>query len=64
MIFEIRPTGQETVLHNFTGAADGKFLYGGLIRDAQGNFYREAAEDGESGCMGSANANLRKLLSL
>lgn len=50
MIYEISPTGQETVLYNFTGGADGMFLFGGLIRDSQGNLFGTAAEGGGSGC--------------
>ena len=32
-------TGQETVLYNFTGGADGANPYGGVIADADGNLY-------------------------
>jgi len=52
-IFEIDPTGKETVLYNFTGGADGKYPYGGLIRDSKGNLYGTVAEGGGKGCGGS-----------
>ncbi len=37
------------VLHNFAGAPDGAFPYGGLIRDAKDNFYGSSYEGGASG---------------
>jgi uncharacterized repeat protein (TIGR03803 family) len=52
-IFEIDPTGKETVLYNFTGGADGKYPYGGLVRDSKGNLYGTVAEGGGKGCGGS-----------
>jgi uncharacterized repeat protein (TIGR03803 family) len=33
------PTGEESVLHSFTGGADGRFVEAGLVRDAAGNLY-------------------------
>jgi uncharacterized repeat protein (TIGR03803 family) len=38
-IFEVDASGMETVLHSFTGGADGGRPYGGLIEDAVGNLY-------------------------
>lgn len=39
-VFELSPSGQETVLHSFTAGADGGFpLFGGLSQDAAGNLY-------------------------
>jgi uncharacterized repeat protein (TIGR03803 family) len=32
-------TGKKTVVHSFTGGADGELPQSGLIRDATGNFY-------------------------
>jgi len=37
-VFKITPSGQETVLYNFTGGSDGLNPYE-LIGDSQGNFY-------------------------
>ncbi len=38
-VFKLDTTGEETVLHSFTGAADGKSPDAALIRDAGGNLY-------------------------
>jgi uncharacterized repeat protein (TIGR03803 family) len=42
VVFKLGPTGQETVLHSFTGGAAGNSPYA-LIRDSAGNFYGTAA---------------------
>jgi uncharacterized repeat protein (TIGR03803 family) len=39
VVFELSPTGTETVLYSFTGGADGANPYGGLVLDAAGNLY-------------------------
>ncbi len=39
IVFELSPTGQETVIYNFTGGADGGQPYSGVIRDSAGNLY-------------------------
>jgi uncharacterized repeat protein (TIGR03803 family) len=46
VVFKIDTSGAETVLHNFTGGADGAFPTGGLARDAAGNLYGTASEGG------------------
>src|ERR1700694_4213593 len=38
-----------TVIHNFAGSPDGANPYGGLIRDAKGNFYGSSYLGGASG---------------
>jgi uncharacterized repeat protein (TIGR03803 family) len=39
-VFEVTPSGKETVLHTFTGLPDdGAFPTAGLVRDSKGNFY-------------------------
>jgi len=39
-VFKVDPTGKETVLHSFTGGADGRSPEnGGLVRDKEGNLY-------------------------
>jgi uncharacterized repeat protein (TIGR03803 family) len=38
-VYKVDPTGQETVLHSFTGGADGAYVYAGVIRDSAGNLY-------------------------
>jgi uncharacterized repeat protein (TIGR03803 family) len=39
VVFKLDPTGKETVLHSFTGGADGAFPQAGLVRDSSGNLY-------------------------
>jgi uncharacterized repeat protein (TIGR03803 family) len=38
-VFEVAPSGKETVLHSFTGSPDGATPLAGLVRDATGNLY-------------------------
>jgi uncharacterized repeat protein (TIGR03803 family) len=38
-VFKLSPDGTETILHRFTGGADGAFPQAGLIRDSAGNLY-------------------------
>src|SRR6516225_9960806 len=38
-VFEIDPTGKETVLYSFAGAADGASPEGGLVQDTAGHLY-------------------------
>ena len=39
-VFKVDPTGNETVLHSFTGTTDdGAYPYGALLRDQAGNLY-------------------------
>jgi uncharacterized repeat protein (TIGR03803 family) len=47
-IFKIDPSGNETVLYNFTGGADGYNPLGGVIRDPEGNLYGTASVSGNS----------------
>jgi uncharacterized repeat protein (TIGR03803 family) len=43
----VTPKGKETVLHNFAGgASDGANHIGGVILDAQGNFYGDTDSGG------------------
>jgi uncharacterized repeat protein (TIGR03803 family) len=49
-IFKLDPSGNETVLHNFTGGSDGANPLGGLIIDASGNLYGTAYKGGDTSC--------------
>ncbi|HEV2177603.1 MAG TPA: choice-of-anchor tandem repeat GloVer-containing protein [Terriglobia bacterium] len=54
-MFELSATGQETVLHAFTGQPDGEFPYGSLVLDSAGNLYGvtqegETSQGVEFGC--------------
>jgi len=42
VVFELSPSGTETVLYSFTGGADGKNPAGPLVFDGQGNLYGTA----------------------
>ncbi len=39
VVFKLDPAGNETVLYNFTGGADGGEPVAGLVQDGQGNLY-------------------------
>jgi uncharacterized repeat protein (TIGR03803 family) len=48
-VFRIDAAGKETVLHSFTGAADGAAPWSGLIRDSAGRLYGTTSGGGASG---------------
>jgi len=61
-VFMIDTNGKETVLHNFpTGADDGYFVWGGLVRDAKGNLYGTTFGGGAGGCSGNGCGTVFKL---
>jgi uncharacterized repeat protein (TIGR03803 family) len=39
VIFKLNPSGEETVLHEFTNTPDGGEPFNGVIRDSEGNLY-------------------------
>jgi len=39
VVYKLNTAGHETVLHSFTGGADGGEPYAGVIRDSAGNLY-------------------------
>ena len=47
--FKLNTAGTETVLHSFTGGADGKIPYAPLIRDSSGNLYGTTTTGGADG---------------
>ncbi len=55
VVFKLSPTGHETVLHTFTGGADGgtPLLDGALILDQLGNLYGTASAGGSFQCTGA-----------
>jgi hypothetical protein len=53
VVFKLSPTGTETVLHSFTGGADGANPYAGLIPDAAGNLYGTTWHGGADGTCGA-----------
>jgi uncharacterized repeat protein (TIGR03803 family) len=48
IVFELSPSGQETVLYTFNGT-DGSRPEGGLVRDSAGNLYGTTPEGGSKG---------------
>lgn len=48
-LFKVTPAGEETVLHQFTGGADGMYPWGGLTIDENGYLYG-TTEEGGTGC--------------
>ena len=49
VVFEVSPTGIETVLYRFTGGVDGAFPFAGVVRDAAGNLYGATGSGGAAG---------------
>jgi len=50
-VFKLDTTGKETILHRFTGGADGASPYlAGVIQDAEGNLYGTTSEGGNTSC--------------
>lgn len=48
VVFKLDTSGNETVLHTFTGQADGGYPLGGVILDSLGNLYGAAQAGGAS----------------
>lgn len=48
VVFEVNAAGQETVLHTFTGGADGGSPYVGVIFGPEGNLYGTTAFGGQT----------------
>jgi uncharacterized repeat protein (TIGR03803 family) len=50
MVFKLSKTGEETVLHTFTGGTDGGWPLARLVRDKAGNLYGTASGGGDPSC--------------
>jgi|SRR5579863_1469889 len=50
VVFKLSASGKETVIHNFTGGADGADPWAGLTMDSAGNLYGTADEGGDLKC--------------
>jgi len=48
-VFQVSPSGVETILYNFTGSLDGGSPSAGLIQDEEGNFYGTTGNGGDYG---------------
>src|SRR5580693_6141634 len=53
VVYKLSPSGEETVLHTFTGGADGDTPYSGLVADAVGNLYGTTTWGGKGGFSGA-----------
>ena len=51
VVFKLDPAGQETVLYNFTGGADGASPSTVLLRDPAGNLYGTTKTGGQTTCL-------------
>jgi uncharacterized repeat protein (TIGR03803 family) len=49
VVYKVDPSGNETVLHRFTGGADGGVFAGPLVRDSAGNLYGTTLGGGTGG---------------
>jgi len=52
VVFKLDGAGTETVLYSFTGGADGRFPWAGLIRDPAGNLYGTTLNGGIRSLLG------------
>ncbi len=50
VVFKLDPSGNETVLHSFSGP-EGSYPLAGLIRDTAGNLYGTTSKGGPRGCL-------------
>lgn len=50
VVFKLDTAGSVTVLHTFTGGADGAYPSGGLVMDATGSLYGTAGSGGDLNC--------------
>jgi uncharacterized repeat protein (TIGR03803 family) len=49
VVYKVDAGGHETVLHTFTGQADGGYSYAGVVRDSAGNLYGTTLYGGSAG---------------
>jgi uncharacterized repeat protein (TIGR03803 family) len=61
IVFKVSPSGLETVLHSFTGGADGSDPQGGVILDSAGNLYGTTTEGGTGGLTGAQEGVVYKM---
>ena len=49
IVFEMTPSGTETILYTFGGSPDGSFPWGGVVFDTSGNLYGTTLSGGHNG---------------
>jgi len=59
-VFKLSPSGQETILHSFTGGTDGAQPLAGLVADTAGNLYGTTYVGG-TGCNGGGCGTVYKV---
>ncbi len=58
-VFELTPSGAESVLYRFTGGSDGAQPYAGLEKGPDGNFYGTTTQGGGGSCTGGCGTVFR-----
>jgi uncharacterized repeat protein (TIGR03803 family) len=53
VVFKLDPAGNETVLYQFAGGADGRYPNAGVVLDGAGNLYGTTEYGGDFSCPGS-----------
>lgn len=48
-VFQVTPSGAETIIHSFMDGSEGRFPYSGLIMDQSGNFFGTTTDAGSGG---------------
>jgi len=56
VVFKLSAGGEFSVLHTFTGGADGAIPVSPLIRDGEGNLYGTASQGGSAGCVSNVSS--------
>ncbi len=56
VVYKVQPSGGETILHSFTGGADGNTPYAGLIEDSAGNLFGTTPWGGKGGFSGETSS--------
>jgi uncharacterized repeat protein (TIGR03803 family) len=51
-VYELTPSGTESVLYSFAGGNDGSYPYSGVIFDGSGNLYGTTTGGGNEACVG------------
>ena len=64
IVYRLDTKGHETILHDFSGATDGKYPDAGLVMDSAGNLYGAAQQGGDTtDCQGFGCGTIYKIAS-
>jgi uncharacterized repeat protein (TIGR03803 family) len=61
VVYKLTKSGNETVLHRFTGGKDGAYPSAALVSDAQGNLYGTTTAGGNTGCSNQGCGTIFKI---